>query len=273
MMTFAHIAALAREQVDGSPCGRPLLAILKADVDRLGFLFGRGLSADRTPGRVGALSRLLDGFFAGTLPALLRARFPHTYTVYAGGDDLLLVAPWRDGIALASALRDRFAEFTAGNPNVTLSAGLAFVHADQPLNRAVKEAEERLEAAKEAGRDRVSLIVEQPLTWPDLARAEAEAEWLNEQIRADAFGTTLLHRLLQFADMRARAEAKSNPDPYAALWCPRWGYHKRRLEDRLAREGKDAQGICERLDMLLRGPMPGQVPARVPITIALWRNR
>jgi|GEM_PF-299692 len=270
VMPFSHIAALAREEVDGRRVGRLLLAVLKADVDRLGFVFSRGLGNDRTPGRVAALSRLMDGFFAGSLTELLRREFPETYTVYAGGDDLLLIAPWRQGIQLALALNREFRKFVADNPNVTLSAGIALVHADQPLNRAVDEAEERLEAAKTCGRNRISLIVDQPVAWDGLDRAWEEAEWLNTEVREKRLGTSLLHQMLRFDDLRQRAE---KGEIAAARWLPLWSYTKARLAERL-KSAPSAEALCTRLDRLIRGELLGkEVPARLPISIALWRNR
>jgi CRISPR-associated protein Csm1 len=248
-----------------------LLAVLKADVDRLGLVFGQGLGADRSPARVAQLSRLIDRFFSQVLPALLRARFPNTYTVYAGGDDLLLIGPWREGAGLALALREAFAAFAASNPNLTLSAGLAFIPAHMPLNRAVEEAEERLEAAKCAGRDRVGLLGAE-VAWPQLAQADRHAEALSCHIRAGRVGSTQLHAILRLVRLRARAEA-ALAEPMAAMWNARWQYQRQRLAERL-RETEGRDGLLTDLDALL--PPPGQVPAvaaEIALTFALWRNR
>ncbi|MBM3524434.1 MAG: type III-A CRISPR-associated protein Cas10/Csm1, partial [Alphaproteobacteria bacterium] len=86
--TFAHLAELSREKRGEGFAGRPMLGVLKADVDMLGQVFGRGLGAERSLGRMATLSRMTDSFFTVVLPDLLRREFPDTYTVYAGGDDL-----------------------------------------------------------------------------------------------------------------------------------------------------------------------------------------
>ena len=101
-VTFEDLARRAR--------GRPLLGFLKADVDRLGETIIFGLKPGRdTPSRLAQLSRNLDLFFSGWLPNLLRQSFPDCYSVYAGGDDLFLVGPWDQTLALASRLNDDFA--------------------------------------------------------------------------------------------------------------------------------------------------------------------
>ncbi len=281
--TFEHLARDARERVDGRWVGREALAVLKADVDRLGQIFGCGLGEDRTVGRVAALSRMMDAFFTGRLTHLIRTRFPNAYMVYSGGDDLLIIAPWRDAIGLAAALRADFRRFVGGNPDVTLSAGIELVHLREPLNRAVRRAEDRLEKAKEAGRDRVFLIADRPISWPALDRAVEEAEWLNGLLRAGRIGTGFLYKMLSFdRDRRAVEEAGHNGiDPRAAGWRARWAYHRARQFERMDRAEREP--IVARLDRLLcggdilAGPTPPagrlELPPAIPITIALYRNR
>ncbi len=80
---FEHLAADAREwlEPDGPFTGRAMLAVIKADVDRLGFVFAYGLGGDLSVGRAAQLSRMIDGFFTGYLDHLIRTRFPNTYSV------------------------------------------------------------------------------------------------------------------------------------------------------------------------------------------------
>ncbi len=265
--TLAYLAQEDREEVDGRLVGRPMLAVLKADVDRLGQVFTTGLGDDRTVGRVVALSRLIDGFFTGWLTELLRSEFPNVYTVYAGGDDLLLIGPWLTTIRLAQRLRRDFDGFSNTNPNLTLSAGIELLDPAEPLNRAVARAEERLEAAKRCGRNRVGLIVDAPLAWDELDRALDDAQWLSDRIRdrQEPFSLQLVYKLLHFADLKAKADAG---DSNAAIWQARLSYHlARAFPDRQRREK-----VTTRV-MALLGPAGERRPARIPLTIALYRNR
>lgn len=267
--TFAFLAREDLEEVDGQLRGRPMLAVLKADVDRLGQVFTRGLGEDRTVGRVVALSRLIDGFFTGYLTHLLDAddKLSNVYTVYAGGDDLLLIGPWLTTIRLAQRLNADFRRFTNGNPNLSLSAGIELMGPAEPLNRAVKRAEERLERAKDAGRNRVGLIVDEAIEWHTLDECLKQADWLSERIRdkRDPFSQQLVYKLLRFADLKAKADAG---DSDAAIWQPRLRYHlARAFEDRPRHED-----MAERI-MDLLGPAGQPRPARIPLTIALYRNR
>jgi CRISPR-associated protein Csm1 len=268
LMTFAQIGAEALEAQDGGIRGRDLLGIVKADVDHLGRIFADGLGRDRSPARVAQLSRLLDGCFTERLPWLLAREYPATYTVYAGGDDLLLVAPWRFALPLALRLREDFGAFSGGNPNLTLSAGIAFVHPKHPLALAVEEAEEALQSAKDGGRDRIG-VFGRTLAWAALRDTLDLAEALNEAVRADRLPPTFLHGMRWFA---ARRRAAEGGEARAADWNPKWRYQEARFLERAKAEAREG------LRALLRRalPPPGQTSeadAEIAMTIALWRNR
>ena len=283
--TMAHIAHEDRREVDGRWVGRPMLAVLKADVDHLGQVFTRGFAAeDRTLGRTVALSRLIDAFFSGWLPWKLRSheRFRNIYTVYAGGDDLLLIGPWLTVLRFAVVLREAFRNFAGGNPNLTLSAGIEFVSPREPLNRAAARAEERLERAKgRPDKDGVCLIVDAPISWSQLDEALHHADQLDRMVRDHEIPTAFLYKLLHFADQKARAErlgrAVTLRDLDAAMWRARLAYHLARqfpTDTRDPEKNRKNQRHREALAALIAAPQEAPpVPARIPITIALYRNR
>lgn len=284
---FEHLAADAREWLENEArfVGRAMLSVIKADVDRLGFVFGHGLGDRISVGRTAQISRMVDAFFTGYLDHLIRTAFRNTYTVYSGGDDLLLIAPWLEGIRLAARLREEFGRFVGDNPNITLSAGIEFVGLHEPLNRAVLRAEDRLDCAKEAGRDRICLGVDHAIPWTggdgSLEWALDRAEWLNGLIRNGSLPITFLYKMLSLDGQRRDAE--SGRHPAAANWRARWGYHLARLRERL--DTATAQAVCVDLDELMSGNLSVMSPPaesrrvtdlpdpRLPITIALYRNR
>jgi CRISPR-associated protein Csm1 len=264
LLLMEQIAALSREREPVA--GRAMLTVLKADVDRLGFVFAQGLGGDRTVGRLVALSRSMDAFFTAWLPDRLRRNFPATYTVYAGGDDLLLIGPWLDTVRLAGIIREDFRRWVGGNPNLTLSAGIELVDVREPLNRSADRAEARLERAKDGGRDRVCAIEDMALAWDDesagLPWLLAKGEWLHGQIRDGVVSTAWLYKLLHFADEKRKADGG---DSQAAIWRARYGYH-------LARAYPRDQARWQAFNELM-GLAGRQVPTRAALSVALWRNR
>jgi len=191
--TFSHIAIKARHQDENGKCrGVEALGVMKADVDNLGMLFGCGLPRKRyTISRLATLSRQLNNFFVLYLPHLLATeeQFYDTYTVFAGGDDLFLIGPWNKMAALASHLNQRFAAYVCGNTEITFSAGISVHKPHVPVEKMAEAAEEALNNAKTAGRNRITMF-EETVTWNDfltLLQAGTDMEgWLAEKFIGDA---------------------------------------------------------------------------------------
>lgn len=283
--TFEHLALDALETVNGELRGEPMLAVLKADVDRLGMIFAAG---SQTPslGRLAALSRMMDFFFAARLMKVLEKEFPSTYTVYAGGDDLLLIGPWRQTAELAGKLEEEFRRWTGGNPNITLSAGLELVKADQPLNRAAAAAGDRLERAKDAGRARVCAFGAEPVGWAEYRSQLQKSALLSDWLRREWLSLAFVYRVLAFQDERREAEPGDGDGKgvnlKAASWRARWAWQlARNVRDNKERipEESDRRRVQDELNGLLglRGDLrPGAEPtrgARIALSIAIYRNR
>jgi CRISPR-associated protein Csm1 len=276
LLTFAELAALSTEKdKDDRPIGQPMLALLKADVDNLGKVFTEGLGDRRSLSRTAALSRLMDAFFTGWLPDHLRERFPNLYTVYAGGDDMMVLGPWFDVLRFAPSLRTAFGQFSGGNPSLTLSAGIELFDPKTPISLAAARAEERLDAAKHCeGKDRISAIgpAGSPMTWREWEKAIEQADELHRLIEAGKVSTSLLYRLLSLEDRRRKAKT----DPACADWRAKLGYTLYRSVKKEAMSGN--QSVRDRLLGLMGVDpklvdTPDQPYTRVAITIALYRNR
>jgi CRISPR-associated protein Csm1 len=278
LITFAELAALSRGEVNGERAGRPMLALLKADVDNLGLVFSAGLGDRRSLSRAAGLSRVVNAFFTGWLPDCLRRRYRFIYTVYAGGDDLMLLGPWLDVLRFAGDLRGEFGRFAGGNENLTLSAGVALFDPRTPISLAASQADARLDAAKHGGdgkKDRVCAIgpADATLTWPQWTRALELADELHGLIARNQVSTALLYRLLTLDERRRKAAT----DPACADWRAKLGYTLyRTLPDGGGIVGN--QSVRDRLFGLmgvgqdLSGGDPGPL-SRIAITIALYRNR
>jgi len=211
------------EDIAAQSKGRRALGYLKADVDNLGFILQRGLEGDsadrRSISRLATLSRSLELFFSGHMQQLAE-EFGSVYTVYAGGDDLLLVGPWDAMVGFAIRLRQDFQRYTCDNPSWSMSAGLVTVGAKTPALMAAAEAETRLDAAKHVpGREVVPwqpdwhLESDEPaqkdrlvafgtaLSWDRVAPAVDRAEALVRWLKDGALSTAQVRRLLSYAHL------------------------------------------------------------------------
>jgi CRISPR-associated protein Csm1 len=221
LWTFEEIAS--RRKLDEGEASSGLLAVIKADVDYLGQIFREGLRRDEPPGydtpsRIASLSRQLDLFFTAWLEWLLREEFPNVYAVYSGGDDLLLVAPRAEALALVKRIYNDFARYT-DNPELTLSAGVALVKPRLPLAHTVRLADAALEAAKGSGRNRLGLL-NHVVPWSDLPLIEAAIRVLE---RSDPPPTSaFLFQLIRFAELWQ--EWKTTRNPLALRFHPLLAY-------------------------------------------------
>ncbi len=191
--------------------GAELLAVLKADVDRLGMIFAEGIKKPENDkdkdkysiSRVAALSRMINGFFSEYLEHLLETEYKDIYTEYAGGDDLLLVGPWNKIFLLASYINKKFQEYTCRNRDITISASIALTQPGKPIGNAVRQADILLELAKSSGRNKIA-VFGLALEWPAFDKALNDAEELFKFTEAKEISQGLLYRLLKYYKMYER---------------------------------------------------------------------
>lgn len=204
LYTFSCIAAASSEQTGNEYRGSQLISVLKVDIDNLGLIFSEGLENMLTVSRYLTMSRMIDLFFSGWMYRILKEDvcFREIYTVYSGGDDLVLVGPWEKTILFAKKLSKEFRRFTCNNDNITLSAGLAVVHPKYPISAAIELAEKYLEASKLAGKDGITFF-DTTVKWSELDGLIDFKDILNKGL--DDFGdiltTRFVHKLLTYHKM------------------------------------------------------------------------
>ncbi len=134
------------EQIASQATGDNLLAVLKADVDAMGAKLAEirvNLEALKQ------FSRALDDFFSRQVQVLLTQQpWCIIYTIYSGGDDLLLVGPWNLILDFVGEVHRQFTAGPGRQYGMTFSAGVALTNYRIPIRHAVAQAEALLEWAK-----------------------------------------------------------------------------------------------------------------------------
>lgn len=227
--TLNHIACEDRCLSDaGQWQGQIALMTLKGDVDNLGSIFQQGLQ-EPTFAKMAALSRQMNAFFALWLPAVCKAEFPDTYTVFAGGDDFFLIGPWHSTQKLAARMAAEFKAYVAQNAGITFSAGMVMTKPGLPIHTLAAQAEEALGAAKGVDKNALMLYGER-VRWPDWGKVQAAQEQLGRVRETYRLSTGYVYGLLQLIELSAD---KSNPEH--AMWRSRFAYRTRRyVVDRIA---------------------------------------
>ncbi|HEC99633.1 MAG TPA: type III-A CRISPR-associated protein Cas10/Csm1 [Proteobacteria bacterium] len=199
--------------------GRKMLGVFKADVDNLGLMFINGFrKGEKSISRITTLSRLLDTFFTGHLERLLREEFHYIYTVYAGGDDLLVLGPWDQVIRFGIRLREEFSAFCCHNPDFTLSAGAAVVKPKLPVYACVANADRLLKKAKHEkalGEDKPKnqlAVLDDCFKWDKAEAIMAEGEklknWQSEKSVSMGFIRQLLYSSEMYRQFRRTGETR-----------------------------------------------------------------
>lgn len=186
----------------------------------------------RSVSRFLTLSRMLELFFSGWIGAIMQKDateiqqlildcqpdvdinlfqqyldtgvidFKNIYTVYSGGDDLVLIGPWETMIVFAILLNAKFREYTCQSKSFTLSAGLAFVKPKFPIATAIREADALLEKSKSKGKNRITMF-NTTIVWEKLAYLTDFFLFLNHRLTQNHpnLNTAFLHRVLRYQDL------------------------------------------------------------------------
>jgi len=276
--SFAHLCADATVfGSDGKPKGEKLLAVLKADVDRLGMLFSKGLpKANASLSYYISLSRQLDLFFSGIMPNLFLDPprefhdFRNIYTVYAGGDDLLLVGPWRTMLKFASYLNKQLRKYTCCHPDITLSAGISVCHSRFPLSQAASQADRALAKAKE-NRDRIC-VFDTVLGWSAFEQAIEDGLFLDRMMQeggADGIKAAkgFIYRLIHYCDMAENTGKLKN-----LLWRSHLRYDIARNVRVLDKNNSTGLNRLEKMTALTKN-LNEMAQLKVAVTYCLYMNR
>jgi CRISPR-associated protein Csm1 len=222
--TFHHLAKHALREQNGKYAGIEALGVLKADVDRLGQIFGKGLGKSQSISRTATMSRQMNNFFAVYLPSLLQREYPDTYTLFAGGDDLFLIGPWRQMFDLAWRLREDFSRYVCGNGQITFSAGISLHKPGEPLHAIAETAEAALQQAKVGDRNRVTMFG-MTVKWDELRLLAQVKETLERWLESGFMNKAMLYRLNDLVEMAEQENRMLNAKqgvPLEDMECLKW---------------------------------------------------
>lgn len=162
--------------------GAEVLTLIKADIDELGLIMSTGLTGDKDANlqdytaisRTTTLSNHLKYFFSLFINGFLEQwdnsgknksdekNDQYVYTIFAGGDDLMLITPQSSSLKLLNELNKKFKDFVCDNPEVHISYSLTNFKDNTPIRIVADIAEENQKKIKKffANKKRNSFIEE-----------------------------------------------------------------------------------------------------------------
>ena len=213
ILTFEE---LALKSCNEDEKGIKALMSLKGDVDNMGqFIRDKKYKITYSFAKYNFFSRMIDYYFSVYVPYIMKEKYPNTYTIFAGGDDLFVLGAWDEVLELSKDVRNDFLEFASGSP-LTFSVGMILTKANKPVNFIATFSENALESAKEIdGKDAISLFGE-TVRWEDYL----DDNGLKEELYLIEDNTSMLYKLLEFIEF----SKDSKQDPRKTIWKSKLKY-------------------------------------------------
>lgn len=219
------------------PIGLKRIAVLRCDVDDLGFAFMTGFARQNHQSdfynvftRTAVFSRSMSMFFKFYINHFAEGK--HLSIIYAGGDDVFILGAWDDIIAFTVQLRQDFIKWT--NNKLKLSAGIGLFDAKTPINVMARVTGDLEDAAKDNNKDSICLFSEENVFKFDTFidgiynnKLPLIREFFNFE---DERGKSFIYKLLSLIDERNRKDKIA----FAHL-----AYYLTRLDDNTPKNNKE----------------------------------
>lgn len=220
---------LAKNSCKEIETGIKALGILKADVDGMGNFIKNSDVAESFE-NFNLFSKTLDNFFSLYIPTLMKEKYPDTYTVFAGGDDLFLVGSWDVLLQLAREIREKFKTFVK-DPKLSISFGMAVAKASTPISYLAHYTEHALEEAKaiDDKKDAITLFRE-TVKWESYLSTIEKLEKTLNKINKEDIKTAFLYSILEFCEMSKKVKYEN--DIPSTMWKSKLRYSFTRNMDK-----------------------------------------
>jgi len=246
----ADFKLLADNACKGRETGIKSLAILKADVDNMGKFLEKSDVTDSFE-KFDSFSKTMDNFFSLYIPAMMKEKYPNSYTVFAGGDDLFLVGAWDEVLQMAREIELEFKSFIESDKQLSISFGIAIAKPSTPISYLADYTEKLLEDAKEIdGKDAISLFRE-TVKWKDYLEVYSVLYGSLEDFD-EYLNTAFLYRLLELIEMSKKVKYKK--DIPSTMWNSkfRYSFNRNVLEKMKSDDSKRrAENMLELLSRLI----------------------
>jgi len=245
----ADFKILADSSCQISETGIKSLAILKADVDNMGK-FLENSDVTNSFKSFDSFSKTMDNFFSIYVPQLMEKEYKHTYTVFAGGDDLFLLGAWDEVLELARTIEREFKSFVKSD-DLSISFGIAIAKPSTPISYLAEHTEHLLEEAKgidnekevEHPKDAISLFRE-TVKWKNYLEVYSELYKELENFE-EQLNTAFLYRLLELIEMSKRVKYEN--DIPSTMWKSKFRYSFNRNILEKTKAKKEAEAMLELL--------------------------
>lgn len=230
------------EDLAKKSCGETAIAVIKADVDNMGNFIKH---SDVTQSFINfdTFSKGINNFFSLYVPRKMKEKFENSYTVFAGGDDLLIVGSYDQMIELAVFVRQEFMKFIK-TKDLSISFGIVLAKPSTPISYLAQTSEKWLEVSKETtGKDAISIFGE-TAKWDSYLSVRSKI--LDEFTKFNIDNTAFLYRLLELCEMSKNV----CEDVKNTMWKSKLSYSfTRNMQNK--QDGADMNGLLLMLNNVI----------------------
>lgn len=146
---------LSFDEISKKSKGCNKLGAVKFDIDNLGMIFKEGFKFKEnnlgTMSRTSTMSRMIDIFFTEYVRDIINTKYPYTYCVYYGGDDLILISTLSDISNLVIDVYNKFFEFVGQNNSITISSSVVSFSPKTHISQVIENCNKKLTISKQKG--------------------------------------------------------------------------------------------------------------------------
>ena len=232
------------EDLAKKSCGETAIAVIKADVDNMGNFIKH---SDVTQSFINfdTFSKGINNFFSLYVPRKMKEKFENSYTVFAGGDDLLIVGSYDQMIELAVFVRQEFMKFIK-TKDLSISFGIVLAKPSTPISYLAQTSEKWLEVSKETtGKDAISIFGE-TAKWDSYLSVRSKILDEFTKFNIDKDNTVFLYRLLELCEMSKNV----CEDVKNTMWKSKLSYSfTRNMQNK--QDGADMNGLLLMLNNVI----------------------
>jgi len=232
------------EDLAKKSCGETAIAVIKADVDNMGNFIKH---SDVTQSFINfdTFSKGINNFFSLYVPRKMKEKFENSYTVFAGGDDLLIVGSYDQMIELAVFVRQEFMKFIK-TKDLSISFGIVLAKPSTPISYLAQTSEKWLEVSKETtGKDAISIFGE-TAKWDSYLSVRSKILDEFTKFNIDKDNTAFLYRLLELCEMSKNV----CEDVKNTMWKSKLSYSfTRNMQNK--QDGADMNGLLLMLNNVI----------------------
>ncbi len=272
-LSFQCIATITPYKNKGTSTDH--LAIIKGDVDNLGFIFSEGLKQNLTFSRYVYLSRMMNLFFTYYLKEFLKEKYPYIYTIYAGGDDFLFLGPWENVFNMIIDVYEEFNNYVCQNKKIHFSAAINLFRPKEPILQVVKQADDFLDKAKDNDIEKNNIYIFGEIIKINKFKDDVKVivDKLDKFYKEGVLKTVPLYRYLNYINFYKMFEQTGNIEyiKYDYLWT--YDLNRNFSEKKSEKNFEKNKIIKEAKDYIFNLKENAKDYLKIPLFWVLYKNR